>query len=330
MVDYDYVTVKRVLTSASSTTDTDAQGKKMGDPRLSNLEMAKQIYGFSYGRFTPTEPPAMSYWPQEPDDWYILNHTGLNTYYQYDPINGWVNLGPNTSAGGGPVPTGASTVVFKNSFAGMFLNLFEVISRDNGDSQLLMTDQGFIVKKDIQAGGFLASSQGALWLGSGLTCQADPPMIMLANSNVQGILGGGDLDLSAVPGGWPFPSPASDGQLWYRTDEYNGNPANTLYRYNKYTTNWDVMGPKSDFEGYFDTLYVVTREGYKPDDSTLANMKLKKLIANEAHINDYYSKTGGNATFHGNVTGSASGIPVYSGSDPASPATGSIWLRTDL
>jgi hypothetical protein len=143
-----------------------------------------------------------------------------------------------------------------------------------------MVDNGFIVKKDLQAGGFLASSQGALALGSGLTSQVDPPIIKLFHSNMTGVGGYAPLDIPEVPASGAFPESPLGGQLWIRTNVYDGNPPNTLYKYNSDTAHWDVMGPKSKFEGYFDTLYLVNADGYKPDDSTLANMKLKTLNCN--------------------------------------------------
>ncbi len=81
---YNDLLVKKELKSECSTTDTDSQGKKFGNPRLSNLQMVKQIYGFSYGRWSPTEPSAGAYFPQSPENWYLWNHTGasVNTYYQ--------------------------------------------------------------------------------------------------------------------------------------------------------------------------------------------------------------------------------------------------------
>lgn len=53
------------------------------------------------------------------------------------------------------------------------------------------------------------------------------------------------------------------------------------------------------------------------------------ITAYSAYINDYYDKSGASsAVFHGNVTGTAAGVPVLT-TDPVSPANGSIWLKSD-
>ncbi len=47
-------------------------------------------------------------------------------------------------------------------------NLFAIRSTDNYNEPLIAIDRGLIIKKDITAGGFLSSNQGALALGYGL------------------------------------------------------------------------------------------------------------------------------------------------------------------
>jgi hypothetical protein len=122
------------------------------------------------------------------------------------------------------------------------------------------------------------------------------------NSGLSRLDGGGFLQIPAVPSGSQGFTTPVNGKLFIRTDAYNGNPANTLYKYNG--SNWDVMGPVSNFAGDFDTLYIVNFNGYNPDDSTLANMKLANLNANAVILKGLQS-------------------------DPESPTDGTIWLRTN-
>ncbi len=158
---------------------------------------------------------------------------------------------------------------------GAYLNLFEIISSSSG-APLLATDQGFVVQKDITAGGFVGSNQGELWLGSGRDDQVDVPKIILVNSAVSRLQGGGPLNVPAVPADIQFPT-GENGKVAVRTDSWNGNPANTLYKHNG--SDWIPMGPTSSYGGYFDTLYLTKAGGTDP-----------------AHLDV------GNLTIHGNIT----------------------------
>jgi hypothetical protein len=127
-----------------------------------------------------------------------------------------------------------------------YLNLFEIIST-NTNAPLLVTDQGFVVKKDISAGGFVGSNQGELWLGSGRNDQVDVPKIVLGNSGVSRLEGGGPLDVPEIPSGIQFPA-GENGQLFIYT------PTSYLYKHNGST--WVPLGPTSNYAGYFDTLFI--------------------------------------------------------------------------
>jgi hypothetical protein len=147
----------------------------------------------------------------------------------------------------------------------------------------LTTDQGLLVKKDITAGGFLSSNQGALYLGRGLTSQVDDPKIILMHSGLS--------RLDGVPtglGGTSFPTnpPPSEGDYFFRTDQdlfykYNGSSWDnitakgqvfvligapilffrcTSYNPQTQVATWDES-LASDYSGKFDTLYITKFDG---------------------------------------------------------------------
>jgi len=99
-----------------------------------------------------------------------------------------------------------------------------------------------------------------------------------------------------------------------------------------------------DGTGAFDTAHTyLASEG---TTISVVNGDFKVGSTFKVKANDYWDVNGtAYATFHGFLTGtatnatyatsagsasSASAIPTYSGSDPSSPPSGSIWLRTDL
>jgi hypothetical protein len=92
----------------------------------------------------------------------------------------WRNIGTNQM--GLPLSTAAinftdSSKTFRQA------NLGLLIVHDDGDSPLLATDVGLVVKKDITAGGFVGANQGELWLGHGRANSTDVPKIVLSHSS---------------------------------------------------------------------------------------------------------------------------------------------------
>jgi hypothetical protein len=160
-----------------------------------------------------------------------------------------------------------------------YLNLFEIISSyTNGP--LLVTDQGFVVKKDIAAGGYVSANQGELWLGSGRDDQLDVPKIVLFQSETSRVGGGGPLDIDAIPASATLPT-KNDGKLVLLTVAYAGNPAGTIYRCfgDEPGGEWLPKGHFTEFPGNFDTLYIT-----KCNSETPAHLDVGKL------------------TTHGNIT----------------------------
>jgi hypothetical protein len=135
-----------------------------------------------------------------------------------------------------------------------FGRLFITLSSENAFAPLLTFSEGVIVQKDFQAGGFLGSGQGALFLGHGLVWQCDRPKIVLAHA-AQEILKNDDN--SNVDAAATFPPDPVEGQIFIRTVAHEENPPYTLYK--RSGNDWVAMGPTSDFAGGFDTLYITQR-----------------------------------------------------------------------
>jgi hypothetical protein len=62
-------------------------------------------------------------------------------------------------------------------------NLGLLLVHDDGSSPILATDQSFLAKKDISAGGFLATNQGEVWVGHGRANSTDVPKIILMHTS---------------------------------------------------------------------------------------------------------------------------------------------------
>jgi hypothetical protein len=213
--------------------------------------------------------------PQSGNDGEIIFNTVDNKYYQYDAnaTPNWVCLGPNYSHNGdldlGILPAGGSALELYDCKSEGFINLFMVYDTDADSpnpmpAPLLMTDQGFIVKKDLMVGGFVDSGQGALWLNYGLKGRPElstPPLIQMMSS------------LKDYPFGISFPDPGErgyeKGQLFNLTEActWNGHS----YAADKYMWNgsdW-VTG---NFSGYYDTLFLFKSDGISPAHLDLGNL----------------------------------------------------------
>lgn len=208
--------------------------------------------------------------PQNPSDGDFFKQTGVtpNQFFQYLTNDGWVNLGPSAGFNVGQIPTGTSPLQIYDTASTQFVNLFLVYNDDPDPSTtpapLLMTDQGFIVKKDLMVGGFIDSGQGALWLNYGLYGRPElssPPCIQLMSSSAN------------YPSGTSFPNPGENGyekgQLFNLTQVYYWNGHN--YAADKYMWNgsdWVTGG----FSGKYDTLFL-----FKSDAITPAHLDLGDL-----------------------------------------------------
>jgi hypothetical protein len=110
----------------------------------------------------------------------LLTSVNPNVYYQFDtsvnPPNGaWVNLGPVGDFHFGNLPTGQGPIQLYDTKSTQGVNLFVVYDQDTPyPAPLLVTDQGFIVKKDLAVGGNILSGQGAMIFGYGWTGSGSP------------------------------------------------------------------------------------------------------------------------------------------------------------
>jgi hypothetical protein len=148
---------------------------------------------------------------------------------KWDPLGftdfgrSYLTIAKNTN---NPPPTGS-------------LNLFTYTVANKIDEPLLALDRGMAVKKDLSAGGYLASNQGALWLGSGLNNQLDIPKIILLNSGASLLNGGGFSSMPPIPAGYSgsdsFPSGQPSGTFYLRTDA-NEPYHNRVFKFNG--SNW--------------------------------------------------------------------------------------------
>jgi hypothetical protein len=202
-------------------------------------------------------PHGGSYPPTPSDKEFFFNDT-LQIYAQYDQsIPGWVNLGPGTGFEKGNLPTGTNTLELYDTKSQAFAYLFLIYDPDNSPAPLLMTDQGFVVKKDLAVGGNILSGQGAFilshgWTGSGTPAAYSPPLIKLLKST------------TSIQSGWSFPTGMNSqpGALFNRTDQ------GILYIWSG--SSW--IASETSFSGYYDTLYLKMKDGTTP-----ANLNLGKL-----------------------------------------------------
>jgi len=125
--------------------------------------------------------------PQTGSDCEFINNLTENTLKQWIDGN-WRDMGSNNNG----LPVGNAYIRFRDydpdNTSGKEANLYLIISSDVIDEQrgyepLLATDQGFVVKKDIAAGGFVSTNQGAVFIGHGLDTIDDIPKIVLMHSD---------------------------------------------------------------------------------------------------------------------------------------------------
>ena len=217
----------------------------------------------------------------------------------------------------GLVP-GDSFLNFRDSDENKEKQFFLITESQGGEIEpLLATNTGFVVQKDITAGGFVGSNQGELWLGSGRDNQVDVPKIILMHSDVSRLGGGGDLEVPPVPscvGDDEFPPSPSQGDYFFRTDQ------ELLYKYNG--SSWDNITVKgqlfvrigspvllyscisynpqtqvaawatslaSNYAGYFDTLYLTKSDGEDPAHLDLGNLNVHGDVLIGGDVNLYRS-----------------------------------------
>lgn len=165
---------------------------------------------------------------------------------------------------------GSSFIRFSDSESNNFLNLFLVISSENSDNPILALNHGLLVKKDVQAGGFLGCSQGAVLLGHGLDVADDPPKITLAHANTW---------LTEIPVQSSPPASPDEGD-YYIDSDYDPD---RLFQY--VGGEWKSLGSVQNYSGGYDTLYITKNtavpKAYGVDyaASDLGNVRCNTLFA---------------------------------------------------
>jgi len=206
------------------------------------------------------------------------------------------------------------------------INVFEITQ--SGDP-LLVVDRGFIVQKDISAGGFLSSNQGELWLGSGRLDQLDQPKIVLSHSDVSILNGGGVIGAEAIPTYNYWPEQVNGRVFIFQNDQH-------IYKYEAPPSGsgWTDKGPAANYSGkYFDTLYI-TKFGL---DNTPANLNLGSLYAQHIYVRGtgntnsgahFWSSASNNFSL---ATQTSSGSPAWKigygdGNGDIDTSTGKPWV----
>ena len=220
------------------------------------------------------------------------------------------NLGPVGNFSFGNLPTGQGPIQLYDTKGNWGVNLFVVTDTDSPQAPLLVTDQGFIVKKDLAVGGNILSGQGAMifgygWTGSGSPTSPiaqSPPLIELLNSSTS-VKSGPTLPSSGDMNGQPgqiFHN-TSDNKLYIWSGQY-GSPPNT----------WKLS--ETDPTGKYDTLFLVKNNGYEPAHLDLGNLTVHGNLTIEDGTSTAlrFSSTGGINYIQSSITQSSGSVaPIY-------------------
>lgn len=245
-------------------------------PQVTTLELMNWL------KTTYEVEPGSTY-PQNPSDGKLFHITSSPEHYAQwqSDISTWVDLGPSTGFSLGNLPTGTNPIQLKDTKSGGFVNLFVIYDPDEPyPAPLLVTDQGFIVKKDLAVGGNILSVQGAMIFGYGWTASGDPsspiaqspPLIELLNSSTS-VKSGPTLPSSGNMNGQPGQIffNTSDGKLYIWSGQY-GSPPNT----------WKLS--QTNPTGKYDTLFLVKNDGYNPAHLDVGNLTIHGNITVEGSI----------------------------------------------
>lgn len=119
--------------------------------------------------------------PGSANEYDLFNKYDEGNIYQWIKVNGtggWRNIGSNV----GGLPLGADAITFTDTSKPYRSARLGMLLTVEGASPLLATDVGFIVKKDITAGGFVGTNQGEVWIGHGRANESDLPKVVLQDA----------------------------------------------------------------------------------------------------------------------------------------------------
>jgi hypothetical protein len=273
----------------------------------------------------------------------------------YQKIDGqWRFIGSNKTG----LPLSADAINFTDySKTWRQANLGLLLVSDTGSSPILGTDAGLVVKKDITAGGFVGANQGELWLGHGRENYLSPPRIVLMHSTGSYFADhcdptgqaydtlyltradcstSADLNLDSLYAQHVYAKGSSSSgngaHLWADTPGHfflaTHNATSPAWRigYGNGNGGLDTSQPNVLSDGQVLTFanFTSIRTAAIYGENGASNVALHGTA-------DYATSAGSasSATYASSAgsASSASAIPVLS-SDPSSPATGSIWLKT--
>ncbi|MCW4024936.1 MAG: hypothetical protein NWF01_07880 [Candidatus Bathyarchaeota archaeon] len=161
------------------------------------------------------------------------------------------------------IPLGTSYIRFYDKLSLNYVDLGIVTISESNNDPILTVSQGFVVKKDISCGGFLAANQGMLGLGSGMFAPYDQPMVWLMHSELS--------QLHNVERRDSAPSDPAYGQM------YIDDNTDIVYRY---LGSWVNLGSEDDF-GLMDRLHI-----YRSNHATHANLECEHLYATSLGTQD--------------------------------------------
>jgi hypothetical protein len=158
---------------------------------------------------------------------------------------GWTNNLWTPDDIGNTIPLGTSYLRLQRNVSPYDYVDISLIISDNDpqtDTPLLAISQGVVIKKDLSVGGFLASNQGIIALGSGLHNSFDPPGIWLTHSESS------PLDYIEYRDLYNPPTNPAIGQCFrYAT-------TNRIYQWDG--SSWVDKGSANNYNYHFDTCYI--------------------------------------------------------------------------
>jgi hypothetical protein len=140
------------------------------------------------------------------------------------------------------IPTGENYIRLSDTATNLWTDISLLMVEGYGGAidPLLAVGTGMIVKKDLAVGGYVASEQGLVAVGSGMQNQFDPPGAWLFHSNYSA--------LHSIESRASAPADPVSGQLYINS----GN--NHLYMYR--SPSWHDMGHVNNYQYSFDTFYI--------------------------------------------------------------------------
>ncbi|MCW4025282.1 MAG: hypothetical protein NWF01_09650 [Candidatus Bathyarchaeota archaeon] len=175
------------------------------------------------------------------------------------------------------IPVGSNYIRFKDTQGedGNYgdLALITITDVDVTDDPILTWSQGMVIKKDLAVGGYLASNQGAIALGSGLkSTSIDPPRVWLMHSE--------NHLLHDINGSDTAPEALEINQMYIHTKEEDVEIYNHLFKCTAKSPDvWTDLGHKDYYNKTFDTLHI-----HRSNRTNLGNLKCADVYATSMYF----------------------------------------------